>query len=268
MTSTSEIVHVKGDGFAFDIELDTSLQAHAYIKASLDKGKFYEPETEFVAEQLDADDAFIDIGAHIGWYSLLAAQKKIPVTSFEPDLDNFDRLMRNIDLNEFANIRPIDQAMSDTDGHAVLHINQDADGGHALWDMSDHPGCQKTRETGVKKQGVQTMTLDTFLKNSPPFFSNRLWIKVDAEGYEYKILSKFPFEKYKGRDVVVIAEINRYALAQCGSSEDQLRGLFYNQGWRSYVMAGDKLEPVYADSFIHAKAVFNMIFSSGTEWVR
>lgn len=63
----------------------------------------WEPaETQFVLSQLDSGDCFLDVGANIGWFSVLAGHKVGPtgrVVSFEPRPDLFRRLRDTIAAN-------------------------------------------------------------------------------------------------------------------------------------------------------------------------
>ena len=46
----------------------------------------------------------IDIGSHIGWYTLIAASFGCPVTAIEGDKENAQTLMKNVELNGFKDV--------------------------------------------------------------------------------------------------------------------------------------------------------------------
>ena len=62
----------------------------------------------------------IDIGAHSGIYSLVAASanKQSSIVAFEPHPNNFDLLSKNIQINEFSNITSDNRAISNKTGKA------------------------------------------------------------------------------------------------------------------------------------------------------
>src|SRR5436190_4468237 len=66
---------------------------------------------------------FFDIGANIGYYSLLSEKinPELEIYAFEPMPSAFDFLQQNIQLNEFKNIHAIRLAISDVGGKAVFY---------------------------------------------------------------------------------------------------------------------------------------------------
>lgn len=246
--------------FRFKIELDSESWVHRYIKEIVDAGKLYEAESGFIADRLVPGDHFVDVGAHIGWYTLLAAALGASVESFEPEASNYQSLLKNINLNpHFAErVIPHFAAMSARSGITQLHVNSDNDGGHGLWDVGNVDVNEKTRAEN-KLQWVRTTTIEKYLPacNIP----GRVWIKIDTEGYEMQILQRFPF--WYENNTVFIVEINRTCLQLCGTSEAALRSLFYKHGYKSYALMDTKISRIWERSEvgITGGSVFNMIFT-------
>lgn len=68
---------------------------------------------------------FVDIGAHIGYYSLLASRKvgiNGKVFSFEPDPRNYVLLVSNIFANNCTNVIPIQKAVADYTGTSKFFV--------------------------------------------------------------------------------------------------------------------------------------------------
>ena len=65
----------------------------------------------------------LDIGAHAGIFSLVAASanKQSSIVAFEPHPANFDRLCKNIQINEFSNITVENLALSNKTGKVVFY---------------------------------------------------------------------------------------------------------------------------------------------------
>ena len=80
--------------------------------------KIYEPnQTKIVKKYVHEGDVVIDVGAHVGYYTLLMAQlvgKNGKVYSFEPDPVNFELLKKSVEINGFENVILIQKAVSDT----------------------------------------------------------------------------------------------------------------------------------------------------------
>ncbi len=71
----------------------------------------YEPETtDLFVSLLHEGDVVVDIGAHIGYYTLLAARtvgKDGKVFAFEPDPDNYALLVKNVEMNGYNNVTAV-----------------------------------------------------------------------------------------------------------------------------------------------------------------
>src|SRR3989344_6832323 len=76
----------------------------------------YEPfETNLFQQLIKTGDCVLDIGAHIGYYTLLASGlvgKKGKVFSFEPDPNNLVLLRKNVMVNELSNVVIVNKAVS------------------------------------------------------------------------------------------------------------------------------------------------------------
>src|SRR5690606_323848 len=80
--------------------------------------------TKVFIELVKNSSVFLDIGANIGYYSLLASavtDKKIKVFAFEPMPAIYDYLLKNIKCNGFSNISPYALALSDAKGEAEFY---------------------------------------------------------------------------------------------------------------------------------------------------
>src|SRR5262249_20876384 len=84
---------------------------------------FEETERAFLNRFLRPGDIFIDVGANIGLYTLIAAARVGPsgrVVALEPTTTTFARLMDNVQLNKFSNVNCVNLALSDWSGHLDL----------------------------------------------------------------------------------------------------------------------------------------------------
>jgi len=139
---------------------------------------YYEPITAtLLGELLRPCDTFVDIGANIGFFSLLLSRKLagLKVIAFEPNPKNFELLSRNAAVNNFANIVCEPLALSDREGSAVLYLT-DSDMSASL--RPDF-AFKVSEEVTVK-----AVTLDSYFGKKAP---QGLLLKADAEGTEYQI---------------------------------------------------------------------------------
>jgi len=132
--------------------------------------------------EYDDRDIFIDLGAHIGTWSLLMASLNptFDIYSYEAIPENFTLLRRNIELNGFKNIHPFMNAVSgDSEGMAsIYYTNDDTPFGKAhkfVGNMLEGPG----KVIQVPKISIN----DIFEKNN---IETCKMIKMDCEGCEVK----------------------------------------------------------------------------------
>ncbi len=130
-----------------------------------------------------AGDIVVDIGAHIGIFSLFAANNGARVYSFEPVPENFRLLKRNIQRNGLGGvITAANMAVFSRSGEIELYLDNHNCGGHSTY----------VRNFGMPKIRVPCLSLEELVKN------NRIeqidFLKMDCEGSEYDILCCCPEE--------------------------------------------------------------------------
>lgn len=137
------------------------------------------PEWEhmhFVLDYLRPGDTFIDVGANVGTYSLLAASTRdVDVFAFEPSTIAFRRLQENVVLNGLEHrVRTAPVAVGGQPGLVTLSTGRDAMN-RVLASHENDPG-----------EAVPMVTIDSFLQHQD-IHPVRL-MKVDVEGFEENVL--------------------------------------------------------------------------------
>ena len=121
----------------------------------------------------------IDIGANIGYYTLLAAKlvgDEGKVFAFEPEPRNYALLLKNIELNGYKNVIPRQQAVSNKAGKVKLFLHEVESGAHSLYEVR-----KDAREAIV----VDAISLDEFFAGEECPIDI---IKIDVEGAEMVVL--------------------------------------------------------------------------------
>ena len=97
------------------------------VGRSIYKKHDYESEiTDYLLRNVPfaENEVFVDIGANIGWYSLLLSKSRTGparVLAFEPDPLNYTLLSKNIEMNDCKNVQAYQFALSDTSGDRILY---------------------------------------------------------------------------------------------------------------------------------------------------
>jgi FkbM family methyltransferase len=134
--------------------------------------------TEVFKKVVKEGDAVVDLGANVGYYSLLASRivgKQGRVYAFEPDPKTYSLLVKNIKLNKYENIIPVPKAVTNYVGTAKFFL-------------SAEPGANSLYKEGgqTKFIEVETQTLDSFFGAKESAIGV---IKMDIEGGEIDAIS-------------------------------------------------------------------------------
>lgn len=138
-------------------------------------------ETALVETILRPGDTFIDVGANIGWFTLLAARKVGAhgrVVAFEPFHPVFEHLRTNVGLNALQNIRLENIAIGSHEGTAVLQGFKAGNQG---------TGSIARLNDSADGQTVSVTTLDQYCAANA--ISKARMLKVDVEGAEGLVLT-------------------------------------------------------------------------------
>jgi FkbM family methyltransferase len=190
---------------------------------------------------------FLDIGAHVGQYSMIAASQVGPegrVHCFEPNPASFGRLTDNIALNGFTNVQARPLALSDRAGDATLFV--------PVHDNTGEASLQAC-VPGMKEASVPCTTLDEWARSADLGPRRRIdLMKIDVQGFEEKVLRG-------GTDVLerfgptIVCEFEERWLQGAGSSSVQLKHYLRDIGYRVQRIDGDQLLPVDLDE-VHSFA--------------
>lgn len=164
-----------------------------------------EPDVQdFIAQNLSAGDVFYDVGAHVGFFTLLGARlvgSTGRVYSFEPSPENLIILRHNIKLNHLQQVDIVEAAVTDRTGRADLILGM----------SSDNSRLGDARAITGSSIRVRTISLDDAVQRhgfSPPSL-----VKIDAEGAEADVLRGMAQTVERHRPIVV-CEVHEYTSAR------------------------------------------------------
>ncbi|MCP4898379.1 MAG: FkbM family methyltransferase [bacterium] len=211
-------------------------------------------EMEFVGTYLRQGDHFIDGGANIGVYTLLAASlvgHNGGVEAFEPHPVAFSRLRENVKLNGYMNVRLHQLALSDQESRALMITG--ADVGNRL---------QTSIDVGRPTVEVQTCRLDSVLGNRKYSMG-----KLDIEGAEFRALMGAGSLLVDANPPVWQLEMTEHLLRKAGKSTADVESLLRDAGFLFGRFDGDSRELIL-DRHLHIsdRNIF-AVAESATEWV-
>lgn len=194
------------------------------LKDDYQKSRFFAPQYK-----PREDHIIIDIGAHIGVFSLLAAEKakKGRVYSIEADEENYRCLKINVESNNLSNISTYLLALTDYRGTGKLYSANES------WAHSLYKPISENYKT------VRTDTLANFITDNNIHHVD--YMKINVEGAEYSILLNTPKSIMKRIKLMLIEfhpsdEYNEHDLigylGQCGfSTKTRYSAKEKGKGW-------------------------------------
>jgi FkbM family methyltransferase len=207
------------DGRILQCQLADRTQRTMYL------GLFEPGETRLLGRLLDRGDTFIDVGAHIGWFTTAAARcvgEAGQIVACEPYPSNAAMLKGNLALNDCKNVRVVEAALGSRPGTITLARAGGDSGGVTALDWA--------RDGRVE---VPMTTLDEIASH----LSAVALMKVDVEGWEAHVLRGAA--KTLSQTENVLIEINPAALRKAGSSPGEVFDLLRRAGFTRFIPVGE-----------------------------
>ena len=213
------LAEVEGQKMYFDTNDGHGMTAQLFL------GGLYEKyETNLFKSVVGEGMTVVDLGANIGYYTLLAAKlvgRKGRVFAFEPAPDNFSLLLKNIEANGYDNIIPVQKAVSNKTGTTKLFLHRMNQGDHRIYDSHD----------GREAITVNVTTLDTFFENGQYPIDI---IKMDIQGAEMAALQGMAEIVLKNDSLNIITEFWPKMLQNFGFSPLEFLSKLIEYGFTLY----------------------------------
>lgn len=164
---------------------------------------------ELICASLAPGDVFIDAGANIGYYSILAARLTAPggaVIAIEPVPETVEILRANCELNHLSNVTIIAGAVWSHEATISLSFSK------------GNYGMAMATDEGQGSVSVKATTLDSICGS----YGSIKVLKIDAEGAEYQVLCGAAETLGKTRFVVL----------ECSEDRDRILNLLREKGFR------------------------------------
>lgn len=191
----------------------------------------YEPDLAQACRTLLRDgDTFFDVGGNEGWFSMVACQSVGAtgrVFTVEPQERLWPVILENASLNHFANLMLLPFGVAQMEGVVSMNLYPSLNSG------SSNFGSGKRRFD--KTQRVTVMPLEKLINQSG---ATRIdLMKIDIEGFELEALRSAG--RHLGSTIRrLVVEIHPPLLEARGESEEQVRDLLAERGYRREMVDG------------------------------
>jgi FkbM family methyltransferase len=216
------VVQVEGVG---PLRLFMNPDDHVVTPLIQAQGLWEANETHWIQEVLRPGDVFVDVGANIGWYTVIGAREVGPrgrVYAFEPDPEAFELLQRNVRANGLHNVVLEQKAVSDAPGTLKLFIAGENKGDHRIY--------QPEGESRPSVE-VEAVTLDEYFKDPAASVD---CIKVDTQGAELVILKGSRGLIQRSESIAMVYEFAPFALKGLGGTGSEMLEIFRALGLQSF----------------------------------
>ena len=192
---------------AVDLPAGFRMFVHPEDDLGFRRNRYYEVEETALCERLvKHGDRVLDVGANIGYFTLLLARLVGPdgeVFSFEPDPEHFSLLTRSVALNGFGQVRAFNEAAGA--GPATLRLYRSGvnSGMHRLYESVV---CSAEYVT------VPVCRIDAKITGPVDF------IKLDIEGYEWFALRGMDVMVRNSPNVTLLMEFSPLSMWEAGYS--------------------------------------------------
>jgi FkbM family methyltransferase len=206
------------------------------------RGHFENAECRFLGQFLEPGMVVLDIGAHHGYYSLLASQKVGPtgrVIAFEPSLRERRNLLQHLRLNACANVQVEETALGDTDGSAEFFIVK-----------GKETGCNSLRPPDVRQPTkaveVRVARLDDYVRQRN--LTSVDFVKMDVEGAELAVLKGATEFLARLPRPIIFCEVQELRTRPWGYAAREIVDFLRHRGFSWYVpSADDAVRPLTPD---------------------
>lgn len=227
------------DGVRLYLDKDDSL--------SLKHKQYEQIYTNWVRKNVKKYDYVVDVGANIGYYTTLLAKlvgEEGRVFAFEPETNNYNLLLKNINTNDFNNVYTHNSAVGRKSGKLKLYKSREELCGRYSNGMHRVYPSMFCVDEAIE---VDVVTLDEGI-----WADHKIsFVKIDAEGAELDIL--YGMKKILEQDhVSMILEYGPACVREKGDDPYKTIELLKNYGFKFNIADNGKIRPVKElDDFVN-----------------
>lgn len=215
----SGIVKISCQGHTLYINADDT----GVAPSLLTKGAYEPFETQLLLEYLDTGMCYVNVGANIGYYAVLAARsvgETGAVYAFEPEPHNVELLRKNVFVNGYSFVEVVESAVGDREGTIELFLDESNRGNPSLG-----AGNVKGNAGSVS---VPVIPLDVYLeKHGSPKVDV---LQMDTQGSEGLVLAGAQ-KLLEQAHLTILMEFWPYGLREIGTDPRELLGMLTSHGF-------------------------------------
>ena len=191
-------------------------------------GVYGELDTKIIRDNIKEGHIVIDVGANIGYYTLIFAQlagTTGKVFAFEPEPKNFELLQKNVKVNDYSNTINENYAVSDSNGNVSLFLAKNGIVGHRISNF----------DINLNSILVKKITLDDYFTKLN-LIDKINFVKIDVEGFEFGVLKGMTRIIEKSKNLKLFLEFNRVGIEAAGFDPKEILDFLYKNNFKIYFL--------------------------------
>jgi FkbM family methyltransferase len=195
------------------------------------QNNIYEPqETNLLKKIIKPTDICIDIGANIGYYTILLSKLGKWVHAFEPEPSNYKILEKNVALNNITNVTLDNRAVTNSEIPTKLYLCHDSHGMHRIF---------SSRLCSTQFINVPSTAIDYVLPIAD-------FVKIDTEGSEFGVL-KGMVNLIQRCSPTLLLEWHPPTIEEYGANPEEQYHFLRTMGYKVYLVPDTENPITYAD---------------------
>lgn len=200
-------------------------------------GVYESRETSFIEQEISEGEVVVDIGAHIGYYTLIFARLVGPtgkVIAFEPDPDTFNLLKKNIEVNGYENVVAINKGVAQSPSKQKLYRCSENSSDQMIYNNDE----------GRNFIEVDCVSLDSYLQGEKVDF-----IKMDIQGGEAHAIEGWVDTLNSNPNLRILMEFSAQLIRKAGKDPLETISSLYKKGFHLRVFGGDERDYISVNDF-------------------
>ena len=166
--------------------------------------------------------SFIDVGAYIGGYAVRACKAGLKVIAIEPNPENYNQLLENLELNKCSSYISLKVAAGDITQKALLLMDY------------DKSAVTSMKQDGTRYVEVDIKPLDEVIDIND--LEHPVVAKIDVEGFEKRVLRGMELTLANIKYLVIESSDIRGVKELLGKKGYKLQSICYHRDWKKFNM--------------------------------
>jgi len=223
-----------------DIDSVMIVDPRTYFPKVYVEGSYEKAVVKFLKRELSPGMVCIDVGANVGYYTLLMAKlvgQQGRIIAFEPTPSTARVLTKNVTLNQRSNIVVEELALFNEEGVREFQVGPSGYEVYNSLGAITHPSAV---EQNFENYRVRCVTLDTYLTSSGIGTDGVDLVKIDVEGAELMVLQGMEETMRESCNLSILFEFSDWTTAGFGYQSEQIARWLLERNYHLFLLKSSR----------------------------